>query len=163
MVSAPPPGATQQRDLVIDLLFGAGVPLIVAPAQGASVQPPSRIVIAWEGGRVAARAVRDALPLLAKAETVEIVSVHGEKPIEGEAPGADLAEHLKRHGVAVSTHALPVGVDGVAATLRGHVRHRGADLLVMGAYGHSRLREFILGGATREALANVEVPILMSH
>ena len=163
VLSAPPLGATLQHDLVIDLLFGAGVPLIVAPEKWAKSELPRRIVIAWDGGRVAARAVHDALPFLVAAETVEVVSVNGEKPIEEEASGADLAEHLRRHGVVVSTQTPPLEVDGVAATLRVFVRHRGADLLVMGAYGHSRLREFVLGGATRDALAQVEVPTLMSH
>jgi nucleotide-binding universal stress UspA family protein len=163
VLSAPEPGVSLQRDLVIDLLFGAGVPLIVAPAQAKAAERPRKIVVAWDGGRVAARAVRDALPLLAAAETVEIVSIHGEKQIESEASAADLAEHLRRHCGAVSAHVLPLEVDGVAATLRGRMRHGGADLLVMGAYGHSRLREFVLGGATRDALARVEFPILMSH
>ena len=163
VLSAPQPGATLQRDLLIDLLFGAGVPLIVAPAEGKATARPRKVVVAWDGGRVAARAVRDSLPLLVEAETEEIVSVHGEKQIDSEASAADLAEHLRRHCAAVSAHVLPLDVDGVAATLRGHVRHGGADLLVMGAYGHSRLREFVLGGATRDALSQVQVPILMSH
>jgi len=163
VLSAPQPGATLQRDLLIDLLFGAGVPLIVAPAEKMAAAKPRKAVVAWDGGRVAARAVRDSLPLLAEAETVEIVSVHGEKQIDDEPSAADLAEHLRRHCAAVSARALPLDVDGVAATLRAHVRHCGADLLVMGAYGHSRLREFVLGGATRDVLAQVEVPTLMSH
>jgi nucleotide-binding universal stress UspA family protein len=163
ILSAPQPETSQQREILIDLLFGAGVPLILTPPEWKRAHKVHKAVVAWDGSRVAARAVRDSLALLAEADAVEIISVHGEKDIDGEASAADLAQHLKRHCRAVSAHGLPVDVDGVAATLSAHARRSGADLLVMGAYGHSRLREFVLGGATRDRLAQVEIPTLMSH
>jgi nucleotide-binding universal stress UspA family protein len=161
-VTSAPEGSSMQRGLAIDLLFGAGAPVLLVPTKWESQERALRAVVAWDGGRAAARAVRDALPLLVEAETVEIVSVLGDKNVGEDAP-AGLARHLSRRCKAVSAHVLPVVEGDVAATLSKHVRLRDADLLVMGAYGHSRLREFLLGGATRDTLAKVETPTLMSH
>jgi nucleotide-binding universal stress UspA family protein len=103
------------------------------------------------------------MPLLAAAEMVEVVSVLGEKDIAAEASGADIARHLARHCPEVCVNVLPVGEDGVAATLFAHGILTRADLMVMGGYGHSRLREFILGGVTRDTLARTDIPTLLSH
>ena len=163
VMAAPPSTEPQQREIVIEMLFGAGTPLLLTPAKWRQQGRIHKVVVAWDGSRVAARAVRDSLPLLAEAETVEIVSVVGEKDITQEASASDLEQHLGRHCDAVAACAVPAGADGVTAALLEQVRRSGADLLVMGAYGHSRLREFILGGATRDMLAQIEVPTLMSH
>jgi nucleotide-binding universal stress UspA family protein len=163
VMAGPSSTDPQQREIVVEMLFGAGVPLLLTPAEWRVRDKTRRAVVAWDGSRVAARAVRDSLPLLAETEVVEIVSIVGEKDIGHEASAADLEQHLSRHCNAVSVCVLPASGDGVAATLMEQVRHFGADLLVMGAYGHSRLREFILGGATRDMLAEIETPTLMSH
>ena len=153
----------QQRDILIDLLFGAGVPLLLVPANWNKPGPVRKAIVAWDGGASAARAVRDALPLLADAEAVEVVSVLGEKDIGDEASGADIARHLARHCREVTINVLPVGEHGVAATLFTHAILTQADLMVMGGYGHSRLREFVLGGVTRDTLARTIIPTLISH
>jgi nucleotide-binding universal stress UspA family protein len=160
---APPSTEPQLRDILIDMLFGSGVPLLLVPANWNKPGPIRKAIVAWDGGSSAARAVRDALPLLADAETVEVVSVLGEKDIAAEASCADIARHLARHCREVSVNALPVGEHGVAATLFAHGILTRADLMVMGGYGHSRLREFILGGVTRDTLARTDIPTLLSH
>ena len=160
---APPSTEPQQRDIVIDMLFGSGVPLLLIPANWNKPSPTRKAIVAWDGGGAAARAVRDALPLLVDAELVEVVSVVGEKDVGAEASGSDVARHLARHCREVSVNVLPVRDDGVAATLFAHGILTRADLVVMGGYGHSRLREFILGGMTRDALARTDIPTLLSH
>src|SRR5271163_1943510 len=160
---APPSTEPQLRDILIDTLFGSGVPLLLVPANWNKPGPIKKAIVAWDGGSSAARAVRDALPLLADAEMVEVVSVFGEKDIAAEASGADIARHLARHCREVSVNVLPVHDDGVAATLSAHGILTRADLMVMGGYGHSRLREFVLGGVTRDTLARVDIPTLLSH
>jgi nucleotide-binding universal stress UspA family protein len=163
MTPAPPSTEPQQRDILIDMLFGSGVPLLLVPAHWERRGPIRRAIVAWDGGASAARAVRDALPLLADAESVEVVSVLGEKDIGAEPSGSDIARHLARHCREVSVNVLPVGDDGVAATLFAHAAATRADLMIMGGYGHSRLREFILGGVTRDTLARADIPTLLSH
>ena len=106
---APPSTEPQQRDILIDMLFGSGVPLLLVPANWNKPGPIRKAIVAWDGGSSAARAVRDALPLLADAEMVEVVSVLGEKDIAAEASGADIARHLARHCREVSVNVLPVG------------------------------------------------------
>src|SRR5271168_2602583 len=160
---APPSTEPQQRDILIDMLFGSGVPLLLVPANWNKPSPTRKAIVAWDGGAAAARAVRDALPLLVDAELVEVVSVVGEKDVGAEASGSDVARHLARHCREVSVNVLPVRDDGVAATLFAHGILTRADLVVMGGYGHSRLREFILGGMTRDALARTDIPALLSH
>ena len=158
-----PSNEPQHRDILVDMLFGSGVPLLLVPANWNKPGPMKKAIVAWDGGSSAARAVRDALPLLADAEMVEVVSVLGEKDIAAEASGADIARHLARHCREVSVNVLPVRDDGVAATLFAHGILTRADLMVMGGYGHSRLREFVLGGVTRDTLARTDIPTLLSH
>jgi nucleotide-binding universal stress UspA family protein len=160
---APPASEPQQRDILIDMLFGAGAPLLIVPAKGADLGPVRKAIVAWDGGASAARAARDALPWLVEAETVEVVSVLGEKDIGDQASGADIARHLARHCREVCVTVLPVGEQGVAAALSARGTSTHADLMVMGGYGHSRLREFILGGVTRDTFARTEIPTLLSH
>ena len=122
-------------------------------------------MVAWDGGREAVRAINDALPLLAGAEHVDVVSVNPEErgTDHGEIPGADMCLHLARHGVnAEAQHIAASDVD-VGNMLLSRVADVGADLLVMGAYGHSRWREIVLGGATHQVLSEMTVPVVMSH
>ena len=123
----------------------------------------NRAMVCWDGSRNAARAVSDALPLLAQAENVEVVTIIGEKGKSDELPGADIAQHLARHGLKVELRRVSLGKTDVANNLLSIAADLSADFLVMGGYGRSRLREFILGGATRGILASMTVPTLMSH
>ena len=162
LMMAPSNTEPQQRDILLDMLFGSGVPLLLVPKNWKKRGLARRAVVAWDGSACAARAVRDALPLLAYAELVEVLSVLGEKNI-GTEISSDIALHLARHCREVAVNALPIGQNGIAAALLARAMSTEADMMVMGGYGHSRLREFVLGGATRDMLAHIEVPTLLSH
>lgn len=146
------------------VLLTAGRPVLAVPFIGA----PSlgqRVLIAWNASREAARAVNDALPLLTGAEQVTVLSINPERGIAGDGAlsAADIALHLARHGVkaeAAHTEAEDIGIGDVILSRAADLS---ADLIVMGGYGHSRAREFILGGATRTLLQSMTVPVLLSH
>ena len=162
IMMAPSYTEPQQHDILLDMLFGSGVPLLLVPTNWKKHGPARRAVVAWDGSACAARAVRDALPLLRYAESVEVLSVLGEKEI-GTETGSDIALHLARHCREVAVEVLPVGQSGIAATLLSRALLTEADMMVMGGYGHSRLREFVLGGVTRDTLARIDIPTLLSH
>lgn len=148
-----------------ELLMESGGPVLVIPPTCRPGIPAGHAVVAWRPTPEAARALRDALPLLRRAATVDVVVVDprtGEAG-DGEQPGADIANHLARQGLKVSVVQLERGSRSVAATLLEQARSSGADLLVAGGYGHSRLREWALGGATRDLLENAHLPVLFSH
>ena len=128
---APSYTEPQQRDILLDMLFGSGGPLLLVPTNWNKRGPARRAVVAWDGSACAARAVRDALPLLAYTELVEVLSVLGEKDIGAET-GSDIARHLARHCREVVVEVLPVGQSGVAATLLARAMLTGADMMVMG-------------------------------
>jgi nucleotide-binding universal stress UspA family protein len=147
-----------------ELAMGSGGPVIVVPYVGAAEEFGRRMVIAWNGSREAARAVHDALPLLRAAESVWIVSINAEADSEGEpAPAAQLAQYLADHGIKAEPQALRSDDIRAADLLLSRIADLGADSLVMGCFGHSRLREFVLGGMTREVLRHMTVPVLLSH
>ncbi len=150
-----------ERDFVEQLIMGAGRPVLVLPGAGEAKLSLDEIVVGWDGGREAARAAFDALPLLKAAKKVRVIHIGAHKDAKRDAPGAHLAEALARHGVK----AEMLTTEGHDA---GHALLRCADdcsagLIVMGAYGHSRLAEFIFGGATRFVLGRLNRPVLMSH
>ena len=151
------------EDLVIEAaLFQSGRPLLVVPYVHKDALRLDRIMICWDGSRHAARAVADALPLLSNAQDVEIVTVAAQDKTE-EIPGGEIAAHLARHGMKVAVERIVAPDEDVANVILSHAADNSTDLLVMGGYGHSRLREFILGGATRGILSAMTVPTLMSH
>lgn len=147
------------------IVFGSGRPVVVFPAipKGRRMGACDSIGVAWDFSRPAARAVADALPLLKRAKTARIVTIVDEKPIETRHSGVDLARHLAYHGVNVVADVEHAAGRAIGEVLGDYVRARELDLLVMGAYGHSRMREFILGGATRSILANPPLPVLLAH
>jgi nucleotide-binding universal stress UspA family protein len=156
------PDAESETPLAATLdaaLFDTGRPVLVAPAK-AGPAVSSRIVIAWNGSAQAARVVAAALPFLQAAERVTVVTV-GDIGRSASAP--DLVAYLGRHGIRATHEAVTPEHATVGATLLKQAGQLQADLLVMGAYGHSRLREMILGGATRDVLAASNVPLLMAH
>jgi nucleotide-binding universal stress UspA family protein len=130
---------------------------------GREIFSSQRIIVAWDGSAKAARAAADALPFLRAAEAVEIVSITGEKKISDALAGAGIAPYLARHGVAVSVRSLPAQGGDVAQTLRDTATLARADMIVMGGYVHSRLREMIFGGVTQSLLKSSPVPLLISY
>ncbi|RMD63658.1 MAG: universal stress protein [Alphaproteobacteria bacterium] len=150
-------------DAVEDVVLSVGRPALVIPYIGAGETLGERIVVAWDGGREAARAVNDAIPLLERAKHVVVLVIDPHKGGHGEEPGADIALHLARHGIEVEAEHIGAGDLSVADALLSRLTDREADLLVMGAYGHSRLREWVLGGTTRQIFKQMTVPVLMSH
>ncbi|MBQ0822841.1 universal stress protein [Microvirga sp. HBU67558] len=162
VLDAEPVALAVDRGLIEAVLTDSGRPLIVVPP-GREAFAGTRIVVAWDGSAKAARALNDALPFLREAEQVELASVTGEKELENTVPGAEIAPHLARHGVHATVLDLPV-VDGdVAETLRNHATLTRADMIVMGAFVHSRLRQMVLGGTTQSLLKSCPVPLFLSY
>lgn len=154
-------GASGEIEFPGDLAIASGRPVLAIPFIGAREPIGRHVLIAWNGSREAARAVSDAMGLLQEAEEVRIVSVS--EAGRRDTVGNDLARHLARHGIAAEVDAMsPSGLE-IGQLLLNCVMERGSDLLVMGAYGHTRWREAILGGATRTLLRQMTVPVLMSH
>jgi nucleotide-binding universal stress UspA family protein len=153
------------NDILIEAtLFESGRPVIVVPYIQKEGMNLDRIVCCWDGSRAAARAVNDALPLLQKARAVELLIVTNEKTGNGrEIRGVEIGSHLARHGIKVEVEILPAADIDVANVILSRVAECSASMIVMGGYGHSRFREFILGGATRGVLTTMTVPVFISH
>jgi nucleotide-binding universal stress UspA family protein len=144
-------------------LFGSGRPIVVVPYIQKTGLKLDRVMVAWDASRNAARAIADAMPFLAKAASIDVVIVASERPKSDEVAGADIGHHLARHGLKVEVKRIVATDTDIANTILSHAADSSADFIVMGGYGHSRLREFILGGATRGILSSMTVPVLMSH
>ncbi len=144
-------------------LFDSGRPIILVPYIQKAPLKLERVMVCWDGGRQAARAMADAMPLLERAGRVEVVIVADEHGKEDEIAGADVGQHLARHGLNVEVKRVAMGDIDVADVLLSHAADISADIIVMGGYGHSRLREFVLGGVTRSILQSMTVPVFMSH
>lgn len=144
-------------------LFTSGRPILLVPHAGQFATLGRRVLIGWNASREASRAVHDALPLIAGAEQVTILAVNPDDGGHGEEPGADIARHLARHGLAVTVERTVGAEIGAGDLLLNRAAEIGADLIVTGAYGHSRFRELVLGGVTRTLLRQMTVPVLMSH
>ena len=146
------------------VIFGSGKPTLVLPEA-----PRSRpfelgtIAVAWDFSRAAARAISDALPLLEKARKVRVVTIVDEKDMDTKHSAEEVAKNLARHGIDVVLDKVEANSKPIGSVLESYTLSHGVDLLVMGAYGHSRLRQFILGGATRSLLSKPPLPILFSH
>jgi nucleotide-binding universal stress UspA family protein len=163
------PQAMLFRPLPEEVALGVGRPILVVPYAGSWKEIGRRVLVGWDASREATRAVNDAMPLLAGAQTVTILAIDpADGPADhgaghGEVPGADIALHLARHGVAATTEATVSAGIGAGNALLSRASDLEADLLVMGAYGHSRVRELLLGGATRTVLESMTLPVLMAH
>jgi nucleotide-binding universal stress UspA family protein len=145
------------------VLFESGRPVIFVPYIQKAGLKLDRVMLCWDGSRAATRAIADAMPFLKKAKQVEIVMVASKQGKTNEIPGVDLGQHLARHGLKVDVKQLTSPDIDVASTILSYAADSSADMIVMGGYGHSRLREFILGGVTRGLLESMTVPALMSH
>jgi nucleotide-binding universal stress UspA family protein len=149
------------EDVMIEAaLFESGRPLIVVPYIQKEGFKLDRVIVCWDGSRTAARAVADAMPLLERAKAADVVMVEEERK---RSESADLVEHLGRHGISARAKPTSRGDISIDNVILSYAADTAADLLVMGGYGHSRLREFVLGGVTRGILASMTVPVLMSH
>jgi len=153
------------RRLVDHLVLDAGRPVLVVPCVGRYPTLGQKVLVAWNAGREATRAIGDAMPILETAARVSVLAINplGGLGGHGELPGADIALHLARHGVKAVCQAVRADDLEVGALLLSRAADEDADLLVMGAYGRSRLRELVLGGATRHVLDHMTVPVLLSH
>ena len=147
-----------------DLVMGSGRPVLVVPRYGSFASCGERILIAWNGTREATRAVHDALPFLRRAKQAMVLSINPGASVNHRIPGADIARHLARHGVRCEATTTQADSDiEVGDVLLSRAADLGADMIVMGAYGHSRLREMALGGVTRHLIKHMTAPTLMAH
>ena len=150
------------QDMAQSLVFGAGVPVILVPPS-TTVGSVDHIAVAWDGSRVAARALCDALPFLAPDGRISVVTVQGEKSLHGSGMAQTLAASLERRGYTAKTVNVSLNGRTIATALQETALSQGAQLLAMGGFGHSRLRDFILGGATMGVLSDLRLAVLLSH
>jgi len=158
-----PDTITPDELLMEAALFESGRPLVIVPYIQKSPLNLDRVICCWDGSRTAAAAIGNAMPFLQKAKAVDLVIVGKGKLNDKELTGADMGAHLARHGLKVDVKRIPAPDVDVANAVLSYAADAGAEFIVMGGYGHSRLREYILGGATRGVLASMTVPVLMSH
>ena len=150
------------RMLAEAILFGSGRPTLLLP-DSTDVGVLGHVVIAWDGSRVAARAIADARAFLERASMITVVTVTDEKPLPGQGIGERLALGLRTRGLVAEAVSIQAGDSSIGTALQEHALKIGGNLLVMGGYGHSRVRDFVLGGATEGILADLRLPVLLSH
>jgi nucleotide-binding universal stress UspA family protein len=154
------------EQFVEHVVLSAGRPVLLVPFAGTLAPPGQHVLIAWDGSREATRAIHDALPFLEHAAQVTLLTVHApsDQPPRDRIAGADIAQTIEHHGVKVDVRELSIDSDTpVGDALLSQAAELGCDMIVMGAYAHSRLHEMILGGATRTMLQSMTVPVLLSH
>jgi nucleotide-binding universal stress UspA family protein len=166
VVGQPNSYAPQDSDAItVTTVMTSGRPVLAIPFAGEFPTLGERVLVAWNASREAARAVNDALPLMAAAKQVTVLAINAQRGIggQGDVPAADIALHLARHGVkAEAAHTVARDIaDGEA--LLSYAADIGADLIVSAAYGHSRARELVFGGVTRTLIAEMTAPVLLSH
>lgn len=153
-----------EAEFTEEVVMGCGRPVLIIPSYGNFEDFGKSVLVAWNGTRESSRAVFDSMPFLKGADKVDVSWLNPDKEEEGiDLPGAEIATVLARHDIKVLVEAIPTGGLAAGEALLSHASDIGADMLVMGAYGHSRMREFVFGGATRTILESMTVPVLMSH
>jgi nucleotide-binding universal stress UspA family protein len=164
VIRQPEPNKAEQEVPIIEgALFESGRPVIVVPyiqTQGAKF---NRVMVGWDESRAAARAIGDAMPMLERAKMIEVFTAVTGPTKHAELSGTDIGRHLSRHGLNVEVKRTPANGIKVSDAILSHAADMSADFMVMGGYGHSRLREYVLGGATRGILASMTLPTLMSN
>lgn len=145
-----------------DLVLASGRPVLIVPHSFAFRTLAEHVIVAWNGGREAARAVADAMPILETSKKVTVLVVNPDRSM-GDTPGSAIALHLARHGIDAEAAHITSSELEVADILLNNVSDRGADMVVMGGYGTPRLRELVMGGMTRSILRHMTVPVMMSH
>jgi len=163
LIVVPVYGHAETLSVLEGLVFDTGRPVLALPPAGGQGHAFRRIVVGWDNSRAAARALADSLPFCVQAESVVIAQVFGDKELSEAANTAYVVRHLAAHNVSTVSQDLPTGDLDAGQTLLDYCRDTKADLLVMGAYGHARAREFLLGGVTRSVLAEFDLPVLLSH
>ena len=160
-----PDDDTGKGNLTDRLVLSIGRSALVIPYIGASLPIGKRVLVAWDANRQAARAVQDSLPILEHADQVMVLAVNPKGGIggHGEIPCADICLHLARHGVNAEAQSITAHDVEIGDMILSRISDESIDLLVMGAYGHARLRELVLGGVTRHILGHMTIPALMSH
>jgi len=160
------PGASFQESLLDGVLFASGRPVYIVPYIGRFEMQVRKAVIAWDGGKKAVRAVNDAIPLLegrGGEVIVLVINADDRRGAHGEKPGEDIAAHLERHGLKTKIERQKISEISTDAAILNFLSDVGADLLIMGAYGHSRLRERAFGGVTNTILHQMTTPVLMAE
>ena len=164
IVGQAEPETSEVEEIVAEsALFESGRPLVIVPYIQRAPLKLDHVMVCWDGGRAAARAIADAMPLLGRAGHVDVVIVTDERGKRDQIEGADMGAHLARHGLNVEVTRTALGDIDVADVILSRAADMSTDFIVMGGYGHSRLREFVLGGVTRSILRSMTVPVLMSH
>ena len=165
IINQTDPNAADATHFADAVLLSVGRPVLLVPYTGEIRNPGQNVLVCWNASREASRAVTDALPLLKRAAKVTVLSVNSETSPEGhgESPGSDIALYLARHGVNAETAQTRAGGVDIGNLILSRAFDMSADLIVTGAYGHSRVREIVMGGATRTLLQSMTVPVLMSH
>jgi len=158
-------GSRFREDVLAGLLFDSGGPVLCIPAGKIPTIEPKSVLIAWNGTRESARATHSALDFLVRARKAVIAMVDplADKEHSGEEPGFDIASYLARHGVCVEVQRLPEGGRAPSDVLLRCALDQNAEMIVMGAYAHSRLREYVFGGTTRDMLEKADIPLFLSH
>ena len=151
------------QHLIEAVVFGSGRPTILVPGSARPAPKLDHIAVAWDGSRVAARALGDAIPLLAEGGRVTVLTVRDEKPLAGAALASLLASSLEKRGVKADPIDIALGEGTIAEALQDRALAAGAQMLAMGGFGHSRIRDFVLGGATTGVFADPRLPVLLSH
>jgi len=164
IVAQPDRSNPSQADFLSEaVLFGSGRPMLMIPYITRGPIKTDRVLICWDGGVPAARAVHNAMPFLRKATTIDIVAVNEKEDAAGEVTSAALIAHLARRDLPATSLRLTADVANIHNAILSLAADHDADLIVMGGYGHSRLREYILGGTTRGIFESLTVPALISH
>jgi nucleotide-binding universal stress UspA family protein len=164
IVGQTEPDRPAPEELIIEsALFESGRPIVVVPYIQKQGLKLDRVLVCWDGSRTATRAIADSLPFLTRAKAIDVIIVTSGRTKSDEMPGADIGQHLARHGLKIEVKTIVAPDVDVPNTILSYAADSSADFLVMGGYGHSRLREFVLGGATRGILTSMTVPALMSH
>ncbi len=163
LVMVPVSAYHAAQALAHDVIFGSGRPVLLLPAEVPSTPSLDTVVVAWDGSRVAARAVSDAMPFLQLARHVRLVEIAGDKPIDAAFGVAALRDRLVAHDVETVAEIVDAEAIQAGEVLAAYCTRQNADMLVIGAYGHSRVRDFVLGGVTKHFVANTTFPVLLSH
>ena len=151
------------REIAEEVIFGSGRPVLLMPDNVSPEITLAVVVVAWDGSRVAARAISDALPFLKFAQTVRLVEMTGEKPLEGTSSVAALQNQLQSHDITATVDTIEVGDASAGEVLTDYCARQHAELLVMGAFGHTRMRDFVMGGVTKFIVHHTPLPVLLSH
>jgi nucleotide-binding universal stress UspA family protein len=158
-------GAELREEIVEGVLFHSGRPALVAPPNWKAGSIGKRVVVAWDASREATRALAEAKSILGKAEQITVVTVDAKPKMfgHGDHPGANIAAHLSRRGLPAEVRNVDGQGRGPALAILEEARALNADLVVMGGYAHSRLRDLVFGGATRDLLRAADIPLLLAH